>query len=136
MYTLTNLGPGPSDPFDVNVYLSTGIIPDTTDVFMDQGRERRLAAGESVTGEILTEIPEISEPGLFRVGVILDPNADTGDPSPDNNRRTSFETIEVLEEEVPVGLGARISGEFGPFGGETYALDLLAGTKLKLKATV
>lgn len=135
-YIFTNVGEDDSSPFIATFYLVDGTSVQPTDRFLGSRSHGAASVEEQRTGSVTLLLPNLPDPTLYRIGVILDAVGATGDQHLNNNSGVTTGVIRGGGDAVPVAPGHLVRGDFFPFGRESFSLDLLAGTKLKLDARI
>jgi hypothetical protein len=134
-YTVRNMGANPAGGFMVFAYLTGSISPKLSDTWLGSEAETPLDPGESRLGVIEGRIPVGLNPGQYRLGVYADADSEVAESNESNNGKSSADTFRVDRPAIEVGPGQRVIGQLGPQGVDSFTMDLLAGTKLKLRCS-
>lgn len=134
-YSMRNKGTKEAPSFRVNAYLTGKSAPTSSDLYLGYALvSQELGVGATRSGSIDATLPTTVPPGAYRVGVILDPTGSLGETDQVNNAGGEPTGFRVDRPALAVAPGTTVMGKLGPRGRDTFALDLPAGTSLKLRA--
>ncbi len=135
-FTMRNVGTDPTGTFAATVYLveGGGVTPD--DRYLRAAVQSGLDAGATRDATVSVRLPDVLEPRIYRIGVILDAQQAVYDRDRSNNSGVAAQLIEGGGDALVIGLGTRVTGEVISFGNASFAVDLTAGTKLRVRAAL
>jgi hypothetical protein len=132
-YAVRNTGTNPSGSYTVDFRLSGAEVPRVSDRDAGTVVEPTLAAGNSRSGSRTIRLPADLLPGAYRPGIILDAGGATTDVDRSNNAGASRAAIRVERAALAVPPVCRVEGELGPSGRDEFLVELMAGSRLRIK---
>jgi hypothetical protein len=135
-FGMRNAGTDPTGTFAATVYLTeaTSVSPD--DRYLGARIQASLEPGETRDATVRVRLPDALEPRIFRIGVILDAQRATGDRDPENNAAVATKVVQGGGDALEIGPGYLVTGTMIPFGRESFAMELTAGTRLHVRSTL
>ncbi len=128
-----DLNPAPSGPFRVVATLSPGLPVSPRDEEIGSNAVPSLQGGDSTTVDLSPLVPDGSAPGVYRVGVFLDPEDDVRDPDRSNNSAVT-EPFTVTRPPFYADLGDAVDAPLGPLGSDAAEVWIGGGTEVTVRA--
>lgn len=135
-FSMRNAGTDPTGAFAASVYLTEHTSVTPADRFLGSAFQSSLAPGAVRDGRVTVRLPDVLEPRLFRIGVILDAQEFVGDRDRTNNDAVATRVIQGGGDALVVGPGTRVTGTLLPYGRASFRMELVAGTRLDVRSTI